>query len=355
MEARDFRVLCKRGEPFLYLPRMRTAAKNALNLYPAQRTLARVARAAMNLSLCFGLPLPGTKVPLAANAPFAKFLRELAGSGIMPEFSVLAGNPSTPGRRFILLLFDPDGAPRWVVKAGEGDTAAALIEQEADFLQKLPAALPGAPRVVARFVNGSVQAFATDYADGDSPRNLVTGRIEEILSSWVDHSRFLCPAGLPVWRQLVDSDASPALVTRLSAVLRERKVRPVIAHGDFAPWNIKESRKTKIWMVLDWERGERDGMPGWDWFHFVTQSAILGRGQRTGEVARTVEELLLSPAFLRYVALTRIQGLERLLMLGYLLHHAHVIQPGEGRAETLALLEVLQSGRDLFQEEKDIQ
>jgi hypothetical protein len=352
METREFRVLHKRGEPFLYLPKMRVAARNALNLYPAQRTLARLARTAMNFSLCFGLPLPRTKVPLATNAPFAKFLKKLTNSGIMPEFSVLAGNPSAPGRRFIFLVFDSNGTPRWVVKAGAEDSAAALIEREADFLQRLPADLSGAPRVAARFVDGSAKAFAMDYADGDSPRDLEDGRIERTLSSWVDDSRELCPAELPVWRQLVDSDADPDLVAHLTTLLRNRTVHPVIAHGDFAPWNIKESRKAKSWVVLDWERGERDGMPGWDWFHFVTQSAILGRGQRTDEVARTVEELLSSPTFLHYAALTRIQGVERLLMLGYLLHHAHVIRPGEGRAETLALLEILQPGWNIFQEER---
>ena len=260
METREFRVLHKRGEPFLYLPKMRVAARNALNLYPAQRTLARLARTAMNFSLCFGLPLPRTKVPLATNAPFAKFLKKLTHSGIMPEFSVLAGNPSAPGRRFIFLVFDSNGTPRWVVKAGTEDSAAALIEREADFLQRLPTDLSGAPRVAARFVDGSAKAFAMDYADGDSPRDPEDGRIERTLSSWVDDSRELCPAELPVWRQLVDSDADPDLVAHLTTLLRNRTVHPVIAHGDFTPWNIKESYKAKGWVVLDWERGERDGM-----------------------------------------------------------------------------------------------
>jgi len=47
------------------------------------------------------------------------------------------------------------------------------------------------------------------------------------------------------------------------------RVYPALTHGDFAPWNVKVSRRQ--WTVLDWERGELAGRAGWDWFHFVMQ------------------------------------------------------------------------------------
>ena len=32
------------------------------------------------------------------------------------------------------------------------------------------------------------------------------------------------------------------------------------------------------WVVLDWERGEPEGLPGWDWFHYVVQTGVLVEG-----------------------------------------------------------------------------
>ena len=96
--------------------------------------------------------------------------------------------------------------------------------------------------------------------------------------------------------------------------------------------------------MLDWERGELAGIPGWDWFHYVIQSAILVGRLPTSALMQRVEGLLGSEAFQRYAERAGIRGCERELVLAYLLHVAEVIKPSEGLAPTRELLHALASG-----------
>ena len=90
-------------------------------------------------------------------------------------------------------------------------------------------------------------------------------------------------------------------------------------------------------MVLDWERGDPRGLPGWDWFHFVIQPAILVRKVGIEELILLVETLLSSDAFRAYAQKALIQGFERELLLAYLLHLVEVIRPSEGLKQTCEL------------------
>src|SRR5262249_49195183 len=117
-------------------------------------------------------------------------------------------------------------------------------------------------------------------------------------------------------------------------------LHPTIQHGDFAPWNIKISPQG-IWTVLDWERGELEGIPGWDWFHYIIQPAILVEHVSTSGLVQRIENHLTTDSFKHYAADAGIHGLERLLLLAYLLYMVQVIQPSEGLAETRELLDAL--------------
>jgi hypothetical protein len=156
----------------------------------------------------------------------------------------------------------------------------------------------------------------------------------------VDAKRTVAIAGLPDWRRLERAASANALWPALAPTLRARTVHPVIAHGDLAPWNVRISPQGN-WMALDWKHGERDGIPGWDWFHYAVQTAILIERQTTSDLALRIEGLLGSKAFQQYAAHTGLHGAERGLALAYLLHQAEVAQPAEGREPTRELLAAL--------------
>ena len=71
------------------------------------------------------------------------------------------------------------------------------------------------------------------------------------------------------------------------------------------------------WTVLDWERGELTGIPGWDWFHYVIQSGILVGRLATSGLGSAPGVLLRSEAFQQYAARGGIIGCERELALAY--------------------------------------
>lgn len=94
-------------------------------------------------------------------------------------------------------------------------------------------------------------------------------------------------------------------------------------------------------MALDWERGQLSGVPGWDWFHFVVQSAVLVKKLSGPALRGELETLLRSEDFSAYANRCGIAGDEQELALAYLLYNVEVLKPSEGRAEIRALLEQL--------------
>jgi hypothetical protein len=117
-------------------------------------------------------------------------------------------------------------------------------------------------------------------------------------------------------------------------------VRGTLHHGDFAPWNIRAINVSNV-QVFDWERGNLRGIPGWDWFHFIIQTAILARRLSAECVAAEVEQLLLSPRFEKYAAVAGIGEIARPLALGYLLHHQWAVRPREGGQAAGQLFDLL--------------
>jgi hypothetical protein len=92
-------------------------------------------------------------------------------------------------------------------------------------------------------------------------------------------------------------------------------------------------------MVLDWERGRLRGIPAWDWFHYLVQTAVLVRKQPTAAVLERIDELLGSAAFKGYAHAAEITGFERELFIAYVLYVLHVIRPAEGLEQVRQLVE----------------
>ena len=362
-ESRALLVLYKGTEPLLVLPRKAGLARRGLDLYPAQSRLARLARWTWRQTLRFGYA-PGARnqeLCLSLADSFARFLGTVASvpntdraasqgaaaqrsSPAVPEFALLAGNPHAPGRRFLLLVFDQAGRPAAVVKAGVESAAVHLIEQEAEFLDGTPAGMFGVPRLKGRFHEERRGALAMEFIDGTSPSPTESDRVAPLLNAWLGSEP---PAPLDTfgaWQRLVKACAGDDAFSPLARRLGSASVRPAVFHGDLAPWNIKAPRGGGDWVVLDWERGEWRGLPGWDWFHFVLQPAILVRKQTAAELAATAKALLGSPSFKTYAQASGLAGRERDWLLAYLWHCRRVLRPAEGSPRIDELLAMLQAG-----------
>jgi|GEM_PF-179056 len=330
---RVLRILRRGGTPFLYLPEEPKAARHALTLYPAQRSVARTAKWALDagLRLRFPLPLSSIKVSVDPDAPFTRFLANVAeqAPGSIPVWGMLAGNPNAQGQRMVFLVFDHHLRPRAAVKAGQGDAARALIAREVAALAALPAGLMGAPRLLGQWGDANTAALALPYLSGDAPSAKAIDRVAAILSNWLRFGQEVPLDGLAGWRAVMATEAGRELAQLLPTP--SWQVQAPVAHGDFAPWNIKVTGgEDEPWTVLDWERGEPCGMPGWDWFHFVLQPAVLVEKLSGEPLAERTEALLASQEFRQYAREAGVEGIERFLLLAYLLHCTEVIRQTEG-------------------------
>ncbi len=343
----QMRLLRKGGRPLLLLPAQPRLAAATLDLYPAQTGRARAARRLLRCLLRASLPLGTERVcqVISPDDPFARFLASLAGepAGRVPALGILAGNPASEGQRFLLLVFDAHQQPVAVAKAGLSERARALIEREEGFLASVPHNAVGIPRLRDKFASPALRALALDFFPGDSPRPRQEAALPDLLASWIDSQRTIRASDTPDWARLETAASADEVWTLVAGRIRGRVVHPAICHGDLAPWNVKVS-PTGVWMVLDWERGEPAGLPGWDWFHYVIQSGILVGHLPTSALVERVEGLLNSAAFQHYAARGGILGCERELVLAYLLHVVAVIQPAEGREQTGELLKALAGG-----------
>ena len=284
---------------------------------------------------------------LLPDDPFLQFLNRMAvpakETAVSPlaKFALLAGNPRAPGRRFLLLVFSPDGQPVTVIKAGTQPAASELIEKEMSFLRAAPAGLAGVPKLRDTFDHGAMRAFAVDFIAGDSPRPDQALGIEPLLNNWLAAGPRLTVGELPAWERLARNTPADPLFDTLTNQLRNLSVQSAVFHGDLAPWNIKVSRANGSWTVLDWERGELAGPPAWDWFHYALQPAILVQHQSVGELANTAETLLQSPAFRSYAQAAGLADRECYWLLAYLLYCRDVLRPAEGSPRVVELISLL--------------
>ena len=340
----EMRLLKSHGRPFLLLPGQPRSAAATMDLYPAQTSRARAARSLLRAILRASLPLGTGKVSLAVSPadPLVGFLTSLTGEPGqgLPTLGILAGNPMSEGQRLLVLVFDARQRPVAVVKVGLSEQARGLIEKEESFLAAAPAGTRAVPRLRGAFRSPRLRAISLDFIAGDSPRAQQEDVLPSLLESWVDRKRTVAVSETPDWARLANACAGNNLFPVVAGSLGSREVHPAIHHGDFAPWNIKVY-PTGAWTALDWERGELTGIPGWDWFHYVIQSAILVRHLPTSALVQRVEGLLGSEAFQQYAGCGGIVGCERELALAYLLHVVEVIKPSEGLAQTRDLLRAL--------------
>jgi len=342
---KSLRLIRKQGNPFLLLPMDAALAARVLELYPAQTRVGRIARTALRLALRAHLPVRAEKIelPFSPTNSLARFLAESIGQSHPenPTFGILPGNPNSPGQRLIFLVFNRQKKPAAIVKAGLTSTARELIRREHEILSAGQAT--AMPRLRGFLDSSDASALAFDFFPGHSPVRGEDAVIPHILESWLRPAEKSSALETRPWTELRQAGNSPALLAELERKLGERPIGRALYHGDFTPWNVKVYDGQ--WTVLDWERGDWHGLPGWDWFHYEIQRAILVERPSTAKLIDRVESLLASDPFQRYAGLGGIAGGEREMLLAYLLHHCEVIRPAEGLHESRELLKALVSRR----------
>jgi hypothetical protein len=338
----SWRLVRRKKRPFLLLPETARGAASSLELYSAQRPLAKL--------WCSLLPLllktPGadflSRVSSQADAAseWMQFLARQSGQPAdqMRTPAIKFGGVAEKSSRLVLLLCDPGGYPVRVVKVGLNPQGRATTEREADLLTRLPVDVIGCTGITGRFSNAALSAFATAYFPGKSLANDVG--IENLFHDWLNAGPPEPVKNLASWRELESVASSQRQWPALREALANHEVRSTIYHGDFTPWNVRMTNLENI-CAFDWEHGHLKGIPAWDWFHFIVQTSILVKRHSPERVAAELEQLVRSPRFQKYAGDARISGIIEPLLLAYLLHQRLVIQPQEGARLTGRLFDLL--------------
>jgi len=341
---RRFTILQKRGLSFLYLPEDRRLVDATLRLYPAQTWFARMLVWIVNQMIRIRFPVSFRKLTISVSqySAFGAFLKSMVpDSNDVPPFGVLSGNMKTPGRRYTLLLFDAACQPRVVVKVGITPKAQQLIQVEQNFFFQQRPQLPGLPEALAVYQGTDAQAIAYRYVEGMPPLQQQQEGIGALMNSWISDGEPVPLSNLSTWTALeVIRKENPELES-VFQILQKTPVRPVLCHGDFAPWNIRISPSAQEgnWVALDWERNCANGIPGWDWFHYIIQYNTMVRHTRPEKTLSDLETLWANPTFLSYARRTGIEKILKELTLVYFLHLLRYFAPRDHTAEAHLLVE----------------
>lgn len=339
----SWRMISRHGRPFLLLPEGFKPARTGLNLYSAQRKRAKILRKI--LPALFQTPFAGffERVHCQADASveIVQFMAQQAdipADRICPPAIMVSEVGSRA--RVVILLCDESGRPARVIKAGLNAAGRAATDAEADILAQLPPGKLGCIRLTGRISTPTLSAFATEYFPGTSPFD--DAGLEHLFHDWLNEDEPVLLESLSVWRTLVAAVAEPQQEAwrQIQAALAGKKLCTTLYHGDFAPWNVRVVNSRNL-QTFDWERGSRQGIPGWDWFHFTIQTAILARHHSAERAAAEVEQMFHSPRFQKYAAAAGISDQVQPLVLAYLLHHICVTKPLEGGETAAELFDLL--------------
>jgi hypothetical protein len=307
IESRRFFQLRKEGHELLAVPKGCETLSSFLELYLPQTLKARCAKALFSVILRTPLAhlLPSYELTLH-RTPLAEFMVGL-GRGCLPDFAVVAGNPAENGRRFVLGLAASDKKVSIVVKCGSQQEARQLIAKESSVLKRLAPSFAFIPKCLSSFDSPGAAAFATAFFP-KLPRPLDRAGRVALVSKWVRPDGEIdlrCLSGSTVSDNAVSGD-------------RSIRVKPVVFHGDFTPWNLRSMNGLP--MVVDWERGRHEGPPLWDLLHYEIHEEILVKRSTTAQVRERIHDLLNDPSTRNYLANCNASQYSDRLLQSYLSH-----------------------------------
>jgi hypothetical protein len=332
-DKRAFYLLKRQRHELLAVPVNRRNAAEALTLYLPQTSKARWAKTIFRLALSGPLAglLPSREVDLE-RTEFTDFLGSLSDNRV-PDFCVLSGNPAEPGRRFLFGLLDEKGRCYRVVKCATDPVGRELIDHEAAVLNSTGEKIPGIPEVRAALSTCDCSAFAMDFFPAPTHPLARKDRIG-LVRRWIRPGPAVSLDSLPPWRAIADSgiDGSGTMI------------KPVIFHGDFAPWNIRGDGKE--WMVVDWEKACPLGPPLWDLLHYEIQTAILVDRSSPENILERLAGILADADIHSYLQDCGCPDAGRLLVDSYLRHADKHFPPIRGRDTMDRLLTLWRHERD---------
>ena len=299
------RIALKNGREYLIPVDRRRAALNALHLYRPQKVRSRFAVSALDLAVKSGLGMHLLPKVFIQASDLSDYFKKVLGYQDL-VFGVSSGTAG-PLRKPVLLLMTGKGERIGYAKIGCNEQTRLLVENEKhalDFFSRqvfehgvLPKAihfgvwdekeilitaplnLAGSRRNIMELEDLHVR-FAIEVANSGMKR----GRFgESAFFSNLHEGLGSIRAGMPSYQMQVLQDAVGLIESELSSV----EIPCVWCLGDFVPWNLGVDRRAGKILAVDLEYARSGTIPGWDIFHFVSQSRAGMRDEFQGLCSTT--------------------------------------------------------------------
>lgn len=251
----------------LGLPRDKVGRERALSLYQPQKLKAKGYIGIVRLMFSFGLMrlLPG---------------RVIVGEGKAPEWlqnpdtlGVLFGNSEHRAPRMIVSYLGPKG---WEVsKIVLSDDAMDLLAREASVMREAAAAGVVVPEVRGLESRDFGAMLRMSFVELEG-KGCDDGQALELLGGLLLKHRM----------SLGDWNGWAEVAAEIGESFKSMEVGAAIRHGDFAPWNFRNSAEGVT--LLDWEYGEIEGPGGMDLVHYFSQKYELVDGLSPAECVAAV-------------------------------------------------------------------
>ncbi len=279
------------GSLLLSLPQQREAADRALRLYQPQRPIARAMVTLLRAMVKLGqhrMILPGQRIycdPVTVTP---------ALSGIdCGTCGVMLGSPE---HRVPRAIASYSNAGTWeVAKFSIGEAGKYNLEHEAQVLDKLHLLADGVPSLLGLHRSGDMTILRMPYLTGRAINEGESTAAIKLLDHWITNHAPRRMDEFPEWEAIESALSGSEAGAHALGKLAQETLRPVIRHGDFARWNLLHQEDDRL-MVLDWEWGHEEGMPGLDLVHYFLQDArLVNRLSSEDAIRRTVTNLESSP------------------------------------------------------------
>jgi hypothetical protein len=279
--VREFAVVPSLDDPRWFIPlESGRVAAAAFRIYAPYRVRARLQYAAVRAAARTGTFWYRGRICVAWRSvpPMEEKLCEVLGVPSIALGFAAASSTRTPKPVFVAL--DRDGTPLAFGKPSADESRRPPMQREALTLRTLSAVAPGiAPTLLFEGEAGGYYLTLQSSLPGSpGPRSLsaMHDRFLATLSAGPEGPIRATETFSTLERRLESEPRlRPAakLLGTLRPLVNDLAVRRTIAHGDFAPWNLRQSGGSIA--AFDWEDASLDGFPLTDALHHHLQVGLL--------------------------------------------------------------------------------
>ncbi|MGA3134376.1 MAG: phosphotransferase [Terracidiphilus sp.] len=284
-EPEPYSVIPGNNGPRWLVPAVSRGAASVLSAWRPYSLTGKVKWLAIRMAALAGIVrlFPSVSSLTIPRTSSRRWFERCGIAGQAGEMVVMVGNPS-PDRKLTVFLLDAAHHIAAVLKVGLTPGGRLSVIHEAEVLRELErycwapdllAVLPDLGAAAQEYVRGVLpeRGFRPEYLDllcrlpqSGASLNLtdLAGAMERRLRPFADEL----------------DRAAPGLLGRcLSCLDLDKDMPTILAHGDFAPWNIRKTSDSG-YVLIDWEWADFAGLPMHDLLHFhFSESRLLDRGR----------------------------------------------------------------------------